>query len=84
MKKILGIVVLGLLFSGNAYAHEKDGKAHEPYICKLEQDRSAFERTFCKQQANNHRMCKLDEICALIRIEVLEKELKELKESIKY
>tara|TARA_B110000238_G_scaffold148965_1_gene160672 strand:+ start:159 stop:425 length:267 start_codon:yes stop_codon:yes gene_type:complete len=86
MKKILGIMVLGLLLSGNAYSHEVvvDEKMveHEPYKCKLPEDRNYMEKQFCKMQAEQHRMCKLDEICALIKIEELEKENKELKEKL--
>ena len=86
MKKLLGILVLGLLLSGNAYSHEVvvDDKMveHEPYKCKLPEDRNYMEKQFCKMQAEQHGMCKLDEICALIKIEELEKENKELKEKL--
>ena len=86
MKKLLGIIVLGLLLSGSAYSHEVlvDDKMveHEPIKCKLPEDRNMLEKQFCEMQAKNHRMCKLDEICALIKIEELEKENKELKEKL--
>ena len=85
MKKLLGIIVLGLLLSGSAYSHEDltqnpPHKAHEPYKCKLDQDRTAMERFMCKASAKNHRLCKLDSICALRKIEELENEIKKLKE----
>ena len=85
MKNILGIIALGLLLSGSAYSHEDltqnpPHKAHEPYKCKLDQDRTATERFWCKAQAKNHRMCRLDGICALRKIEELENEIKKLKE----
>ena len=79
MKKILGIVALGLFYSGIAYAHEINGEAHEPIKCILEQNRNALEKQWCKQQAKQHRLCKLDQYCAIIKIEELEKEIKKLK-----
>ena len=77
MKKLLGIIALGLLLSGNAYSHEDltqnpPHKAHEPYKCKLDQDRTAMERFMCKAQAKNHRLCRLDQICILRKVEKLE------------
>ncbi len=79
MKKILGILALGLFYSGIAYAHEINGEAHEPIKCILEQDRTPMEKQFCKYQAKQHRLCKLDQHCAMIKIEELEKEIKKLK-----
>ena len=80
MKKLLGIVVLGLLYSGIAYAHEINGEEHEPIKCILEQDRSYMQKQWCKSQAEQHRLCKLDRHCAIIKIEELEKEMKKLKD----
>ena len=85
IKKILGIVVLGLLLSGNAYAHEDleiYHKAHEPIKCILPEDRNLTEKMLCEDRAKKHRLCKLDQHCALIKIEELEKENKELKEEL--
>ena len=79
MKKILVIVALGLFYSGVAYAHEINGETHEPIRCILEQDRSYTEKQFCKLQAKQHRLCILDQHCAMIKIEELEKEIKKLK-----
>ena len=70
---------LGLLLSGNVNAQEIDGKAHELYKCKLSEDRTYMEKQFCKMQAKQYRLCKLDEQCALIKIEALKKEIEELK-----
>lgn len=72
-------MALSLFYSGIVYAHEINGEAHEPIKCILEQDRNEVERYLCKAAAKEHRLCKQDEHCAMIKIEELEKEIKEIK-----
>ena len=87
MKKILRIVVLGLLFSGSAYSHEVlvDDKMveHEPINCKPVEKRNGVEIFWCKQQIKTHRLCKLDEHCAILEIEKLQKENEKQGEKLK-
>ena len=89
MKKLLWIVVLGsLLFlqTSNVNAHEDldiGHKKHDPITCKLPEDRTWFERKICELNIKKHRLCKLDQYCAILKIEQLEKEKKEILEENK-
>ena len=50
MKKLLGIVVLGLLLSGNAYSHK--AKIHKPIVCIPESERTEENKLYgCTSQA---------------------------------
>ena len=80
---LLVLILFFVLNLNDAYAHKIDGKEHEPISCKLPEDRNVLEKQFCKMQRRMHRLCKLDEWCALIRLEELEKENKENVEKLK-
>ena len=60
MKKLLGIVVLGLLLSGNAYAEETD-----VYYCKLknpyEASKDKYEYTIIWYKEKNHNLILQDD-----------------------
>jgi len=81
---IITTLTLIVIFSFNtAKAHKINGEEHEPISCKLPEDRTFFEKQWCKQQRKMHRLCKLDEWCTLIRLEELEQETAEQSEMLK-
>ena len=82
------ILILTFIFCiNNAYSHKKnvDGKMveHEPITCKLPEERNDLEKYFCKMQLKQHRLCKLEEHCAILEIEKLQKENEEQGEKLK-
>ena len=89
MKKLLWIVVLGsLLFlqTSNVNAHEDldiGHNKHDPITCKSEAERTWMEKQLCKNKRKRHQLCKLDQYCAILKIEQLEKEKKEILEENK-
>ena len=80
MKKLLGIVVLGLSLSGKAYAHETE--EHKPIVCIPESERTAAQKQMSKFYSRMHRLSKLDVDCLILRVEELENENKELKDKL--
>jgi len=81
MKKLLGIVVLGLLLSGNAYSHKSE--IHETIVCIPESERTAAQRQSEKVPRFFHRLGKLDQDCLILKVEELEKENEELEKENK-
>ena len=81
MKKAIAILVLGLLLSGNAYAHK--AKNHKPLVCIPESERTTKELNQDKMSSRFHRLSKLQQACLLLRIEELEKENEELEKENK-
>ena len=80
MKKLLGIVVLGLLLSGNAYSHKSE--IHEPIVCIPESERTYTQKQWDKQMRYMHRLSKNDQACLILKVEELEKENEELKDKL--
>ena len=82
MKKLLGIVVLGFLLSGNAYSHESE--IHEPIVCIPESERTEAQKKSAKMSKDFfHRLGKLDQDCLILKVEELEKENEELEKENK-
>ena len=54
----------------NAHKVFKNNKwvEHDPITCKLESDRNWFERFGCKESAKKHKLCKLDQYCAISKL----------------
>ena len=78
MKKLLAILVLGLLLSGKAYTHEGE---HKPLVCVPESERTKGQLQQDKFMNNHfHRLSKLQQDCLRLRVEELENEsrIKEL------
>jgi hypothetical protein len=83
MKKLINsalcfAIVLATVFIFNAddaFAHLINGKKHKPIRCVLPEDRDILTKQYCKQMLKNHRLCRAEEHCALLRIE-------ELKENV--
>ena len=67
-------IVLATVFIFNAddaFAHLINGKKHKPIRCVLPEDRDILTKQYCKQMLKNHRLCRAEEHCALLRIEKL-------------
>lgn len=79
MKKLINsalcfAIVLATVFIFNAddaFAHLINGKKHKPIRCVLPEDRDILTKQYCKQMLKNHRLCRAEEHCALLRIEKL-------------
>ena len=56
---------------------------HEPITCKLDSERELVERTICRDKIKRHKMCKLDQYCAILRLEKLEEIIRDLEKKIK-
>ena len=70
----ISLTVVSIFFITNiAHSHKINGKEHDPIICKLEADRNFVERFICKEAQKVHRLCKLDEHCAIIELEEQQK-----------
>ena len=81
MKKLLAILVLGLLLSGNAYTHEG---VHKPLVCIPESERTEAQKKSAKMSKHFfHRLGKLDQDCLILKVEELEKENEELEKENK-
>ena len=85
LNKILfiSLITISFFFVTNvAHSHKIDGKEHEPITCKLESERNFVERFICKQAQKSHRLCKLDEHCAILDLEKQQKKIDELETNI--
>jgi len=88
MKKLINsalcfAIVLAATFIFNidkASAHKK--KNHKPMVCVLEKDRTKTQKTTCKQLLFFHRLCKLDQDCAILEIEKKKQEIKNKEKEI--
>jgi len=66
----------------NVYAHKIDGKEHKPIKCIPPEKRDFLTKNFCKVQLKQHRLCKAEEHCAILRIQKLEDNIIDAKEEI--
>ena len=48
---------------------------HDPITCKLESERVWWERFVCKDAAKRHALCKLDQYCAILKLEEQQKQI---------
>ena len=82
--KILSLAITLLLLSSSiiifntdkANAHKT--KNHKPMICIPEEERTEGQKNTCKFALVFHRLCKLDQDCAIIRLEEAQKEIQGL------
>ena len=68
-----------LLFlqTSNVNAHEDldiGHNKHDPITCKSEAERTYMERFFCRHKREKHQLCKLDQYCAILRLDKLDEE----------
>ena len=57
-------------------------KKHKPMVCILEEDRTEAQKRTCKQWLFIHRLCKLDQDCAILRLEAAQKEIENLEDQL--
>ena len=88
MKKLINsILFFTIIFSifsifeyNEAFAHKS--KNHKPLICIPEEDRTEGQKRTCKQLLFFHRLCKLDQDCAILEIENKKEEIKNKEKEI--
>ena len=86
--KILSLAITLILLSSaiiifntdKANAHK--AKNHKPMICIAEEDRTKQQKRTCKQWRFFHRLCKLDQDCALLKIEKQEGKIEDLEDKL--
>ena len=80
---LLLVLILVFVFNLNdAYAHLIDGKEHKPIKCVPPEKRDFITKNYCKVQLKNHRLCRAEEHCAILRIQKLEENVEDAKEEI--
>lgn len=57
-------------------------KKHKPMVCILEEDRTEAQKRTCRQWLFIHRLCKLDQDCAILRLEAAKKEIQNLEDQL--
>ena len=74
---LVGIITFFTADKVNAHKVTKNGKMveHDPITCKLESERVWWERFVCKDAAKRHTLCKLDQYCAILKLEEQQKKL---------
>ena len=67
---LVGMITFFTTDKVNAHKVFKNNKwvEHDPITCKLESDRNWFERFGCKESAKKHKLCKLDQYCAISKL----------------
>lgn len=86
-KLLLDNIILFIIFffiitlnTGNLDAHPS--KKHKPMVCILEEDRTKQQKQVCKQWLFFHRLCKLDQDCAILRLEAQQQEIEGLEDQL--
>jgi hypothetical protein len=88
MKKLINSVLFfTIVFSffsifENKEASAHPSKKHKPMICILEKDRTEGQKRNCRQLLFFHRLCKIDQDCAILEIENKKKEIKNKEKEI--
>ena len=78
---LLTIFLLTFAFTSNdASAHPS--KKHKPMVCILEVDRTKGQKQACKTALFFHRLCKLDQDCAILELEKRKQELENKEQEI--
>jgi len=74
---LVGMITFFTTDKVNAHKVLKNGKMveHDPITCKLEADRKWWERFACKDATKRHKLCKLDQYCAILKLEEQQKQI---------
>ena len=65
---VVSIVYFTFVFSSNEVSAHPS-KKHKPMVCILEEDRTQGQKQACKTALFFHRLCKLDQDCAILELE---------------
>ena len=82
---ILFFSIFYFILSVTVTAHEDkkiNHRKHKPIYCILEKDRTTQQKWWCKIQMRVHRLCKIEEHCAIVKIAELQKIIDELEAKI--
>ena len=74
------IIFLSLFYLNDLNAHPS--KNHKPMVCILEEDRTAAQKQNCKTHLFFHRLCKLDQDCAILDLEKQKNQIEELEDKL--
>ena len=74
------IIFLSLFYLNDLNAHPS--KKHKPMVCILEEDRTAAQKQNCKTLLFFHRLCKLDQDCAILDLEKQKNQIEELEDKL--
>ncbi len=86
--KILSLVFTLVLLSSSIIiinkvnAHSPGGKEHDPIKCIPPEKRTMIEREYCKILLKSHRLCKLEEHCAILKLEEQQKKIGDLEDKL--
>ena len=74
---LVGMITFFTANKVDAHKVKKNGKmvGHDPITCKLEPERTWLDRLICKEATKIHKMCKLDQHCAILKLEEQQKQI---------
>ena len=82
-KKIFLLILFSIAFNLSAIdLNAHPAKKHKPMVCILEEDRTEAQKRTCKQLLWFHRLCKLDQDCAILKLESAKKEIENLEDQL--
>ena len=87
MMKINNCLLFFLFLTATFFALENNSlshpaKNHKPMICILEEDRTVQQQNTCKLALFFHRLCKLDQDCAILELAEKNKEILKLEDQL--
>ena len=74
------LALLSLFYFNDLNAHPS--KNHKPMVCILEEDRTAAQKQNCKTLLFFHRLCKLDQDCAILELEKQKNQIEQLEDKL--
>ena len=77
----LTIFSFSFVFTSNEVSAHPS-KKHKPMVCILEEDRTQGQKQSCKTALFFHRLCKLDQDCAILELEKRKQELEDKEKEI--
>lgn len=82
-KKIFLLILFSIAFNFSAIdLNAHPAKNHKPMVCILEEDRTKGQKSQCKTLLFFHRLCKLDQDCAILQLEAQKKEIQNLEDQL--
>ena len=82
-KKIFLLILFSIVFNFSTIdLNAHPSKKHKPMVCILEEDRTKQQKSHCKTLLFFHRLCKLDQDCAILELEKRKQELENKEQEI--